>query len=288
MPYTGRNPRRMRSKKDFAVKCTICLFLLAGACLLLYPAVSEMGNKWRSRQVEQSYEEAVDGLGGRDIPALFAQADDFNERLANMPDRWALPEGMKQEYYDTLDVSGTGVIGNVLVPKIGVNLPIYHGNGDAVLAVAVGHMEGSSFPVGGGGTHAVISAHTGMASADLFTDLDKLDVGDRFLITVLDRQLVYEVSEINVVLPDEMDYLKIEPGKDKVTLLTCTPHGVNSHRLLVTGVRKIKENPKETIQAAAKTGRRKHIALAAVGAGLMGFGLAGIFLLRKKVTPMGK
>lgn len=282
MPHTRRSPKRMSGKKNSAIKCIICLFFLAGACMLLYPAVSEIGNKWRSRQVGQSYEEAVDGLGGRDIPALFAQADNFNERLSSMPNRWALPDGMKEEYYKTLDVSGTGVIGNVMIPKIGVNLPIYHGNGDSVLAVAVGHMEGSSFPVGGKGTHAVISAHTGMASADLFTDLDKLDVGDRFLITVLDRQLVYEVSEVNVVLPDEMDYLDIEPGKDKVTLLTCTPHGVNSHRLLVTGVRRPKESPKETIQDAVSSKRKEHFSLAMLGIGLMASGCFGVYLLKKK------
>lgn len=282
--HTGK---RRRNRESLAIKCTICLLVLVGLCLLAYPVFSEFGNQWRSRQVEQDYKESVDGLTGGDIPALFAQADGFNKRLAQTENRWALPDGMDQEYYDTLDISGTGVIGNVMVPKIGVNLPIYHGNADAVLAVAAGHMEGSSFPVGGKGTHAVISAHTGMASADLFTDLDKMEVGDRFLITVLDRQMVYEVSDINVVLPDEMELLSIDPDADKVTLLTCTPHGINSHRLLVTGVRKEREAPKEAIRTAARARGRQHALYALLGAFLMGAGIFGIIYLKRNLKKGG-
>ncbi len=140
-------------------------------------------------------------------------------------------------YTDTLDVSGTGIMGYITISKIGVELPIYHGTSDGVLQVAAGHLEGSSLPVGGAGTHAVISAHRGLPSAKLFTNLDELEVGDTFTITVLDRVLTYEVDQISIVLPTETDLLQPVEGKDYVTLMTCTPYGINTHRLLVRGKR---------------------------------------------------
>ena len=140
-------------------------------------------------------------------------------------------------YTDTLDVSGTGIMGYITISKIGVELPVYHGTSDGVLQVAAGHLEGSSLPVGGAGTHAVISAHRGLPSAKLLTNLDELEVGDTFTITVLDRVLTYEVDQISIVLPTETDLLQPVEGKDYVTLMTCTPYGINSHRLLVRGRR---------------------------------------------------
>ncbi len=183
-----------------------------------------------------NYAADVDKLSDADYTAYFEAADAFNAQIAADPDALYFPDRFPS-YESTLDVTGTGIMGYITIEKIGVELPIYHGTSDGVLQMAAGHLEGSSLPVGGAGTHAVISAHRGLPSAKLFTNLDELEVGDRFRITVLDRTLTYEVDNISIVLPTETDSLKVSEGKDYVTLVTCTPYGVNTHRLLVRGHR---------------------------------------------------
>ena len=214
----------------------LILIFLVGLSVMLYPTVSDYVNQKNQSRAVASYSEEVENLSDVDYQAYFDAADDYNRRLAETPDAFYRPEEVSG-YTDTLDVSGTGIMGYITIPKIGVELPVYHGTSDGVLQVAAGHLEGSSLPVGGAGTHAVISAHRGLPSAKLFTNLDELEVGDTFTITILDRVLTYEVDQISIVLPTETDNLKVVDGKDYVTLMTCTPYGINSHRLLVRGRR---------------------------------------------------
>ena len=214
----------------------LILIFLVGLSVMLYPTVSDYINQKNQSRAVASYSEEVENLSDVDYQAYFDAADDYNRRLAETPDAFYRPEEVSG-YTDTLDVSGTGIMGYITIPKIGVELPVYHGTSDGVLQVAAGHLEGSSLPVGGAGTHAVISAHRGLPSAKLFTNLDELEVGDTFTITVLDRVLNYEVDQISIVLPTETDLLQPVEGKDYVTLMTCTPYGINTHRLLVRGKR---------------------------------------------------
>lgn len=214
----------------------LILIFLVGLSVMLYPTVSDYVNQKNQSRAVASYSEEVENLSDVDYQAYFNAADDYNRRLAETPDAFYRPDEVSG-YTDTLDVSGTGIMGYITISKIGVELPIYHGTSDGVLQVAAGHLEGSSLPVGGAGTHAVISAHRGLPSAKLFTNLDELEVGDTFTITVLDRVLTYEVDQISIVLPTETDLLQPVEGKDYVTLMTCTPYGINTHRLLVRGKR---------------------------------------------------
>ena len=214
----------------------LVLIFFVGLAVMLYPTISDYINQRNQTRVVNSYAQQVDGLSDADYTAYFNAADVFNQEIAADPDALYHADHFST-YSTTLDVTGTGIMGYITIPRIGVELPIYHGTSDAVLQVAAGHLEGTSLPVGGASTHAVISAHRGLPSAKLFTNLDQLEVGDTFTITVLDRVLTYEVDQISIVLPTETDNLKVVDGKDYVTLMTCTPYGINSHRLLVRGRR---------------------------------------------------
>lgn len=214
----------------------LVLIFFVGLAVMLYPTISDYINQRNQTRVVNSYAQQVDGLSDADYTAYFDAADVFNQEIAADPDALYHADHFST-YSTTLDVTGTGIMGYITIPRIGVELPIYHGTSDAVLQVAAGHLEGTSLPVGGESTHAVISAHRGLPSAKLFTNLDQLEVGDTFTITVLDRVLTYEVDQISIVLPTETDNLKVVDGKDYVTLMTCHPYGINSHRLLVRGRR---------------------------------------------------
>ena len=222
-------------KKNRSTIILILIFLV-GLSVMLYPTVSDYVNQRHQSRALASYDETVNEMSDADYTAYFEAADAYNQRLAATPNSFFTPEQVSG-YDETLDVSGTGIMGYITIPRIGVELPVYHGTSDGVLQVAAGHLEGTSLPVGGESTHAVISAHRGLPSAKLFTHLDRLEVGDTFTITVLDRELTYEVDKISIVLPTETDELKIAEGKDYVTLMTCTPYGINTHRLLVRGRR---------------------------------------------------
>ena len=209
---------------------------LAGLSLLLYPSVSSYWNSITQSRAIVDYDTIVKSLSPKDNTAYFERAEEYNSELKALS--FPLTEYQQiSGYDDCLNAVGDGVIGYIDIDKIQVKLPIYHGTSDAVLQVAAGHLEGTSLPVGGESTHAVISAHRGLPSAKLFTHLDRLEVGDTFTITVLDRELTYEVDKISIVLPTEVDELKVVDGKDYVTLMTCTPYGINTHRLLVRGHR---------------------------------------------------
>ena len=214
----------------------LVLIFFVGLAVMLYPTISDYINQRNQTRVVNSYAQQVDGLSDADYTAYFDAADVFNQEIAADPDALYHADHFST-YSTTLDVTGTGIMGYITIEKIGVELPIYHGTSDSVLQIAAGHLEGTSLPVGGASTHAVISAHRGLPSAKLFTNLDQLEVGDTFTITVLDRVLTYEVDKISIVLPTETDELKIAEGKDYVTLMTCTPYGINTHRLLVRGHR---------------------------------------------------
>ncbi len=215
----------------------LLLILLAGVSLLLYPTVSDYWNSFHQSRAIATYVDAVAELDEEDYEAMWEAAVAYNEALLENSDRWNLTEEEEEEYNSILDVTGTGIMGYIEIPKINVYLPIYHGTDEGVLEVAIGHLAGSSFPTGGEGTHCVVSGHRGLPSAKLFTDLDELVEGDIFVMYVLDQTLTYEIDQILIVEPDDLASLEIEEGEDLCTLVTCTPYGVNSHRLLVRGHR---------------------------------------------------
>lgn len=223
-------------KKHISTFFLIGTFII-GLSLLLYPTVSNYWNSLHQTRAIASYAENVGNLKNEEYERLWAGARQYNQRLSDQADRLLLTEQEKAEYESVLDVSGSGIMGYIEIPAIDCLLPIYHGTEEAVLQIAVGHIAGTSLPVGGAGTHCVLSGHRGLPSARLFTDLDQLVEGDRFVLRVLDEELTYEVDQILIVKPREADALQIMDGKDYCTLVTCTPYGINSHRLLVRGHR---------------------------------------------------
>ena len=231
----------MRSRKIWII---LTIGFLVGISVLLYPAFSNYWNSKTQSRAIVNYESVLEYLEPEDYSAMFQAAYDYNEALRAIEfplrDYEQVPG-----YYDILKLEGTSIIGYVKIAKIGVELPVYHGTSDTVLNQGVGHLEGSSLPVGGESTHSVMSAHRGLPSAKLFTDLDRLELGDTFQITVLDQVLTYQVDQVKVITPREIDDLQIVEGKDYCTLFTCTPYGINTHRLLVRGIRieTIKEKP---------------------------------------------
>lgn len=212
--------------------------LLAGAALLAYPTFSNYWNSFHQTRAIASYNESVAAMSAEDYEKLWQNAVAYNDRhRANGGNLRALSDSEMEDYLQQLDIAGNGVMGYIEIPKINVSLPIYHGTSEGVLQIAVGHLDNTSLPVGGASTHAVLSGHRGLPSAKLFTDLDDLDLGDVFLLRILNETLTYEVDQIHIVLPEEVDDLAIQEGRDCCTLVTCTPYGINSHRMLVRGAR---------------------------------------------------
>ena len=209
---------------------------LVGVCILLYPAFSDFWNSKAQSHAITDYESVLESIEPQDYSAIFEGAYTYNNALAQIYNP-LLNYSEVEGYYDTLSISGDGMIGYLQIDCIGVELPIYHGTSEEVLNRGVGHLEGSSLPVGGDGTHSILSAHRGLPSSKLFTDLDRVEIGDVFKITVLDQVLTYQVEFIKVIEPTDVSDLQIVDGKDYCTLFTCTPYGINTHRLLVRGVR---------------------------------------------------
>ena len=210
---------------------------LAGLSLLLYPSVSDYWNSLHSSQAVAAYDENIRNLNEDKYNEILSAARNYNRILAGTGMSFVLPPELKKQYNDVLDIGGNGIMGYIEIPNINVSLPVYHGTGDDILQIAVGHLDWSSLPIGGESSHCVLSGHRGLPSAKLFTNLDKMSVGDTFMIRVLNEALTYEVDGIMIVEPYEVDSLRLEDGKDLCTLVTCTPYGVNSHRLLVRGHR---------------------------------------------------
>lgn len=215
----------------------LILALLAGVSLLLYPTVSNYWNARHASRAVADYAQNVQALDRDTYDELLAAAEAYNRSLLTRENAFFLSEAQQTQYESLLDISGTGIMGYIEIPSINVSLPIYHGTSDSVLQIAVGHLDWTSLPVGGESTHCVLSGHRGLPSAKLFTNLDQIVEGDTFVIRVLDEVLTYEVDRILIVEPDDVTALLIEPGRDLCTLVTCTPYGVNSHRLLVRGHR---------------------------------------------------
>ena len=211
--------------------------MIAALGLIAYPTFSDWWNRMHQSYAVAGYVKQTKDMSGAERKAMLKAAHAYNERLAANSDRWHMTDEQKREYDETLDVTGTGIMGYVTIPRIKVKLPVYHGTSDGVLQIAAGHLAGTSLPVGGATTHAVVSGHTGLPSARLLTGLDELQKGDTFAFHVLDETYTYQVDQISVVLPSEISKLNIESGADYATLITCTPYGVNSHRLLVRGHR---------------------------------------------------
>jgi len=224
-------------KKGTLSTAILIFVFFVGLCLLLYPTVSNYWNSLHQSKAIARYADQVALLDDERYEQLWNDAFAYNQSLTHKIDRYAMSDQDREEYESILNVTGKGILGYIEIPVIGVSLPIYHGTDSTVLQSAIGHMEGSSLPTGGKGTHCVLSGHRGLPSARLFTDLDQMVEGDIFTLQILNETLTYEVDQIIIAKPSKMEYLEIDPEQDYCTLLTCTPYGVNSHRLLVRGHR---------------------------------------------------
>ena len=247
-PPTCNKKERAIMKKGTVSTIILILVLIIGLSFLLYPALSDYWNKSVQSKAVASYVKEVENMDEDDYDAILGSAAEYNEMLTKRTNRYKLTEELRERYPKELSVADSGMMGDIEVPSINVFLPIYHTTDEDVLQVAIGHIDWSSLPVGGEGTHSVLSSHRGLPSAKLFTDLDKLREGDLFMIYVLDEVITYEVDQILTVLPEETDALMIEEGRDLCTLVTCTPYGVNSHRLLVRGHRVENQEKAETVR----------------------------------------
>ena len=240
----------MKKKSSFVTAILIAAFFI-GALLLLYPTISDFWNSFHQSRAIASYAEQVADLDENAYDRLWEDARIYNKTLGDRMNRFVMGEEQKKAYAALLNIADNGVMGYIEIPKVRCNLPIYHGTDEAVLQVAIGHVPGSSLPVGGESTHCVLSGHRGLPSAKLFTDLDKLDTGDTFILRVLDETLTYEVDRILIVEPHELSALEIEEGRDYCTLVTCTPYGVNTHRLLVRGHRVENQEEAKAVRVTA-------------------------------------
>ncbi len=233
-----KTQKKSKKKNGHLMTILLGITFLAGAGLLCYPAFSNWWNSRTQSRAVASYDDAAAALSKEDYFAIFAAAEAYNEKIYEMGSAKALmKEHPVDGYEDVLDITGTGIMGYITIDKINVELPIYHGTSTAVLSAGAGHLEGSTLPIGGEDRHSVISAHRGLPSSLLFTKLDQMEEGDSFEITVLDELYTYEVDQISIIEPDDFEKLYIEDGKDYCTLMTCTPYGINTHRLLVRGCR---------------------------------------------------
>ena len=227
----------MRWIKENRVTLIIAAVGLFGLGLILYPSVADWWNSFHQSRAVAAYAQKVANMDASAYEKILADAEAYNNNLASKGIKWTMNEDEIAAYEKELDITGTGIMGYITIPKIHVELPVYHGIDDAVLQIAIGHMPETSLPVGGESTHCAVSGHRGLPSAKLFTDIDKLVEGDTWTVSVLNRTLTYEVDQIRVVEPSDLSNLKLEQGKDYFTLITCTPYGINTHRLLVRGHR---------------------------------------------------
>ena len=254
----NRTPKGGEKKKSHRVSNLILvLIMLVGAGIAGYPAFSEYWNSMHQSRAIMGYAERVAELSNEEYTDVWDAALDYNRRLSQSSNQWSMSDEDLDDYERQLNVDGTGNMGFISIPKIDVNLPVYHGTSDSVLQTSIGHIDGTSLPAGSVhpdpdafdevefGSHSVLSGHRGLPSAKLFSELDAMEVGDVFYLTVLDQTLTYQVDEITVILPEDSSSLGIFPGKDYCTLMTCTPYGINTHRLLVRGIRV--ENDKELV-----------------------------------------
>ena len=237
--------------KKNGITLLLLIVLAAGGGLIAYPSFADWWNNFHQARAVASYAEAVANMNEEEYERAIKAAKKYNRELAKSGMLWNMDDEQKEEYEKQLSIDESGIMGYIDIPKINVMLPVYHGVDEEVLQVAIGHIPGSSLPVGGKSTHCVVSGHRGLPSARLFTDIDKLVEGDTFTITVLNQTITYEVDQIRTVLPTDLSDLQIEKGKDYCTLVTCTPYGINTHRLLVRGHRTANANGDANIIADA-------------------------------------
>jgi sortase A len=252
--------------KKKLINILLVLLLLLGVGLLLYPTVSDYWNSFHQSRAIASYAESVSNIDSAVYEELWTAAGAYNQTLVGKANPFFLSEEERKTYKSLLDTTGTGIMGYISIPAINCSLPIYHGTDEAVLQIAVGHLEGSSLPVGGPSTHSILSGHRGLPSAKLFTNLDQLGEGDVFLLQILNEVLTYEVDQIRIVLPTELDELYITQGQDYCTLVTCTPYGVNSHRLLVRGHRTANRVEEAAVRVTAEALRIDPVIVAPIAA----------------------
>ena len=226
-----------KKKKSRLINIILVAFLLVGLSLLLYPSVSDYWNSFHQTRAIMRYMEEVGSMDSEEYDRVINSAHAYNAAIDPTAFRWFLSDDMREVYQKELNFNNDGAMGFITIDKINVSLPIYHGTSEGILQTSIGHIEWTSLPVGGESSHCVLSGHRGLPRAKLFSDLDKLVVGDVFSLNVLNATLTYQVDQIRVVEPDDVSYLQIEEGKDYCTLVTCTPYGINSHRLLVRGHR---------------------------------------------------
>lgn len=274
-------------KQSNLINLFLVLILIAGLSLLLYPSVSDYWNSFHQTKAIASYAEEVAGLDDEKYDELWTAARQYNSLLAKQGSTFILTDEQKKQYNELLDVSGLGVIGYIEIPEIDCSLPIYHGTEESVLQIAVGHLEWSSLPIGGESTHSVLSGHRGLPSAKLFSNLDKLTEGDLFMLRVLDEVLTYEVDQILIVEPQDVDSLGIEENKDYCTLVTCTPYGVNTHRLLVRGYRVDNVEEEKIVRVTADAMQIEPLLVAPIVATPMLLVLLVILLIPKKKKSYG-
>lgn len=227
----------MKKRKNNISTILLALLFLAGMSLVLYPTFSDYWNSYHQTQAISSYAEQVADLNAETYAEVWTAAEEYNQTLLERTNAFFLTDEQRERYKKNLDVTGLGILGYIEIPEINCSLPIYHGTEESALQIAVGHLEWSSLPVGGENSHCVLSGHRGLPSAKLFSDLDKLEEGDYFILRVLDEVLTYEVDQIRIVEPQEVDTLLVVEGEDLCTLVTCTPYAINTHRLLVRGHR---------------------------------------------------
>ncbi|SEP75157.1 sortase A [Lachnospiraceae bacterium RM5] len=227
--------------KRLLYKIITSIIFIAGLLVIIYPFYMDYRNQKKQKEVIVEYKNTIGKMTDEEMNELLEEAEKYNEELSKHGESRFYDDNITEGYEDILDPSGRGIIGYIIIPKIEVELPIYHGTKESILQVAAGHLKGSSFPIGGESTHSVIAGHRGLPTASLFTHIDELKKGDYFEITVLNRTVTYEVDDISVVKPEEIKNLKIVEGQDYTTLLTCTPYGINTHRLLVRGKRILDE-----------------------------------------------
>lgn len=242
----------------------LVLILLLGVGVLLYPTVSDYWNSFHQSRAIASYIDQLENVAPEDYEREWERAREYNRVLPTKPNRFRFTEEDYAEYESLLNLTDSGIMGYIEIPKINCSLPIYHGTDEAVLQIAIGHFEGTSLPTGDIGTHAVLSGHRGLPSAKLFTDLDQMEEGDLFVIRVLDEIMTYQVDQILIVLPEELDALAIDPEKDYCTLETCTPYGINSHRLLVRGHRTENQEMETIIKVVADATQIKPVLVAPI------------------------
>lgn len=263
-------------KKTNITNLILVIMLVAGIFLLVYPTFADWWNSFHATRAIATYTEQIENMNTEEFDRMRAEAAAYNERLLNESNRYIQSDEELAEYNSILDVTGTGIMGYIDIPKIRVTLPIYHTTEESVLQVAIGHIPGTSFPIGGEGTHCVLSGHRGLPSARLFTDIDRMAEGDTFQMQILNETLTYEVDQIRTVLPAELDELQIEEGRDYCTLVTCTPYGINTHRLLIRGHRVETE---EVIHISADAVQlNQYYAAAAIAAVIIVILLAGLFI----------